>query len=70
MSEADIIQNKFNVLLAKHQRLLASWLPPPSSAEQAASVVKGAGLLWRQDSWTERDRYRAPEEEWDEEDIL
>ncbi|KAI9673451.1 MAG: hypothetical protein M1817_002913 [Caeruleum heppii] len=35
MTEADIIQNKVNVLLAKQQRLLASWLPPPTPTEQA-----------------------------------
>jgi hypothetical protein len=34
-SEADIVFNRANVALAKHQRLVASWLPPRSDAELA-----------------------------------
>lgn len=33
--ETDIILNKANVALARSQRLVASWLPPPTDAEQA-----------------------------------
>jgi hypothetical protein len=32
-SEADIIFNRANVALAKSQRLIASWLPPPTEEE-------------------------------------
>ncbi|KAL8855371.1 MAG: hypothetical protein Q9198_010850, partial [Flavoplaca austrocitrina] len=32
-SEADIIFNRANVALAKSQRLVASWLPPPTDSE-------------------------------------
>ncbi|KAL8872612.1 MAG: hypothetical protein Q9174_001781 [Haloplaca sp. 1 TL-2023] len=32
-SEADIIFNRANVALAKSQRLVASWLPPPTEEE-------------------------------------
>jgi hypothetical protein len=34
-SEGDIIFNRANVALAKHQRLVASWLPPKTEAELA-----------------------------------
>ena len=34
-SEADIIFNRASVALAKSQRLIASWLPPPTSSELA-----------------------------------
>ncbi|KAL9633596.1 MAG: hypothetical protein Q9204_003332 [Flavoplaca sp. TL-2023a] len=32
-SEADVIFNRANVALAKSQRLVASWLPPPTNSE-------------------------------------
>jgi hypothetical protein len=34
-TEADIIFNRANVALAKTQRLIASWLPPPTPEELA-----------------------------------
>jgi hypothetical protein len=34
-SEADIVFNRANLALAKHKRLVASWLPPLSNEEQA-----------------------------------
>ncbi|MCJ1272030.1 hypothetical protein MMC22_011936 [Lobaria immixta] len=34
-SEADIIFNRASVALAKSQRLIASWLPPPTASELA-----------------------------------
>lgn len=34
-SEADIIFNRAAVALAKSQRLIASWLPPPTASELA-----------------------------------
>ncbi|KAI9786217.1 MAG: hypothetical protein M1839_007627 [Geoglossum umbratile] len=37
-SEADIIQNRINVALAKSQRLVASWLPPPASTANTKSA--------------------------------
>lgn len=36
-SEADIIFNRASVALAKSQRLIASWLPPPSELTNAKS---------------------------------
>jgi hypothetical protein len=36
-SEADIIFNRANVALAKNQRLVASWLPPPTTDELAGA---------------------------------
>ncbi|KAF2673129.1 hypothetical protein BT63DRAFT_421308 [Microthyrium microscopicum] len=36
-SEADIVFNRANVALAKHQRLVASWLSPPSAQELASA---------------------------------
>ncbi len=35
--EADIIFNRASVALAKSQRLIASWLPPPTASELAAA---------------------------------
>ena len=32
-SEADVIFNRANVALARSQRLVASWLPPPTDSE-------------------------------------
>ena len=32
-ADADIIQNKLNVLIANQQRLLSSWLPPRTADE-------------------------------------
>jgi uncharacterized protein DUF3245 len=34
-TDADIIYNRTSLLLARNQRLLSSWLPPPSSEELA-----------------------------------
>lgn len=34
-TETDIILNKANVALARSQRLVASWLPPPTDEEKA-----------------------------------
>lgn len=34
-SEADIIFNRASVALANSQRLIASWLPPPTASELA-----------------------------------
>lgn len=34
-SDADIIFNRASVALAKSQRLIASWLPPPTPSELA-----------------------------------
>lgn len=34
-TETDVILNRANVALARSQRLVASWLPPPTDAEQA-----------------------------------
>ncbi len=34
-SEADIIFNRASVALSKSQRLIASWLPPPTPSELA-----------------------------------
>jgi hypothetical protein len=39
-SEADIVFNRANIALAKHQRLVASWLPPPSAEELAKSKTQ------------------------------
>lgn len=36
-TEADIIQNKLNLLFASRQRLLESWLPPRTPEELARS---------------------------------
>ncbi len=36
-TEADIIQNKLNLLFASRQRLLESWLPPRTPEETATS---------------------------------
>lgn len=36
-SETDIILNKANVALARSQRLVASWLPAPTTDDQANS---------------------------------
>lgn len=36
-SEADIIFSRASVALAKSQRLIASWLPPPTPSELAAA---------------------------------
>ena len=33
-SEAEVVFNRASVALAKSQRLVASWLPPPTEAEQ------------------------------------
>lgn len=35
--DADVIQNKLNVLFANQQRLLASWLPPRTEEELTKS---------------------------------
>jgi hypothetical protein len=32
-AEADVIFNRANVSLARSQRLIASWLPPPTAEE-------------------------------------
>ena len=34
-SEADILFNRASIALAKSQRLIASWLPPPTHSELA-----------------------------------
>ncbi|KAL8692622.1 MAG: hypothetical protein Q9218_002386 [Villophora microphyllina] len=39
-SEGDIISNRQNVILAKSQRLIASWLPPPANDEPAKSKTE------------------------------
>jgi hypothetical protein len=37
MAEQDITFNKVNLALARSQRLLESWLPPPSESELASA---------------------------------
>lgn len=39
-SEADIIFNRASVALAKSQRLIASWLPPPTASELAKAKTE------------------------------
>lgn len=36
-SEADVVCNRASVALAKSQRLIASWLPPPTASELASA---------------------------------
>lgn len=43
-TEADIIFNRVNVALARNQRLIASWLPPPTAEELAAEQEQGKGI--------------------------
>lgn len=43
-SEAEIVLNRVNVALARNQRLIASWLPPPTAEELAAQKEHGEGI--------------------------
>ncbi|KAI9752905.1 MAG: hypothetical protein M4579_005423 [Chaenotheca gracillima] len=47
-SQADIVQNKLNLFVANQQRLLASWLPPPT-AEETARAAKSEEERERED---------------------
>ena len=39
-SEGDVIFSRASVALAKSQRLIASWLPPPTHSELAAAKTE------------------------------
>jgi hypothetical protein len=41
-NEADIIFNRANVALARSQRLVASWLPPPAADEKQKGEISEA----------------------------
>lgn len=48
-NDADVILNRTNVALARSQRLVASWLPPKTAAEESATSKSEEELRQEED---------------------